>query len=82
MGFVIRRHRYPKWSERLSRINEERAQRESRGGDGGRRGGQTRVNILSGGINMQRRKAEEINEEEAAKEEYKKTAEKVNRRQP
>lgn len=30
---------------------------------------------------MQRRKAEEINEE-AAKEEYKKTAEKVNRRQP
>lgn len=71
MGFVVRRHRYPKWSERLSQINEERAQRESRGGDGGRRGGgQTRVNILSGGINMRRRKAEEINEE-AVKEEYK-----------
>lgn len=31
---------------------------------------------------MQRRKAEEINEEEAVKEEHKKTAEKVNRRQP
>lgn len=34
-------------------------------------GGQTPVNILSGGINMQRRKAEEINEE-AVKEEHKK----------